>query len=147
MKEKCKIYLLQGNLFYSHIFKQNLINLGYRDVSSFNTIAECINHLDDMPDIIFYDYDVDFLDGEDVLKMIKKFYPEIYVLFSCAAEESGVVPKFLQHGAFDYFIKGQDEMRTVEELLINIIDVKKQLRRTNFRLFSKVKYMVCSRGK
>ena len=129
MKDKCKIHLLQGNLFYSHMFKQNLINLGYRDIACFNTIAECLNHLDDAPDIIVYDYDVDFIDGEDVLKMIKKFYPHIYLVFSCAPEESGVVPKFLRHGAFDYFIKGENEMNAVEEILFNIHDGRKQLKK------------------
>jgi response regulator of citrate/malate metabolism len=129
MKKQCKIYLLQGNLFYSYIFKQNLINLGYTDISCYNTIAECLNNIDRSPDIIFYDYDVDFLDGEEVLKMIKRFYPDIYLLFSCGPEDSPVISTFLKYGAFDFFIKGGGEMKKVESILTNIHHVKNDLQK------------------
>jgi DNA-binding NtrC family response regulator len=139
MKVKTKIYLLQGNLFYSYIFKQNLHNMGYTDITSFNTIAECLNHLDDTPDVIFYDYDVDFMNGEEVLKMIKRFYPDIYLLFSCSPDESKVVQTFLRNGAFDYFIKGENEMKSVEDILQNIFHVKKQLRKKRLLNFSNLR--------
>jgi DNA-binding NtrC family response regulator len=139
--------LLQGSLFYSYILKQNLINLGYTDVSSYNTMAECLNNLDGSPDIIFYDYDVDFLNGEEVLKMIKRFYPDIYLLFSCAPEDSPVVATFLKHGAFDFFIKGEDEMKQVESILTNIHRVKKALQRKSNATFLQHQFVELSPGR
>jgi hypothetical protein len=118
--KKIKLCLLQGNSFYSHVFKQNLHNLGYSDISLFKNASAMLENLNNPPDVIIYDFDVDCFGGEEIVKSLSRAFPNAYLLFGCFLEESYLIPKFLQCGATNSFIKDQHEMKSVENLLENI---------------------------
>lgn len=127
LMKKSKIYLLQGNFFYSHVFKENLHNLGYRDVSCFIKTSEMMKHLYNPPDIIIYDFDVDCFEGEKNLKSISVAFPKANILFSCFLSEKHLIPRFLKCGASDSFIKDQHEMKSVANMLEKICSEKIQV--------------------
>jgi DNA-binding NarL/FixJ family response regulator len=106
-----------------NIFQQHLINLGYTDISCFSTALECL-HTASAPDIIFYDYGINFLRGQDVLKKIKSAYPDACLVFGCGLEESDAITQSLNNGAYDYFIKGENEVKSIEAILKKIYTEK-----------------------
>lgn len=118
--KKSNIYLLQGNLFYSRVFKQHLHNLGYLDISIFQNASEMLENLNNPPDIIIYDFDVDCFQGEQIVKLLTETFPKACLLFSCSPTETYHIPKYIKAGAIDYFIKDQQEMKSVENILENI---------------------------
>lgn len=126
-KKAFKIYLLDDDLFYINIFQQHLLNLGYSDIESYINPMDCFDHLSPAPDIIFYDHGVDFLKGLEVLKRIKRFNPDIYIIFICGADEVDTVIQSLKYGAFDYFVKGENDHKNIATVLTKIIRVRELL--------------------
>lgn len=130
-KRDFKIYLLDDDMFYINIFQQQLSNLGYTDTRSFSNPMDCFNHLNPAPDIIFYDHGVDFVKGLEVLKKIKRLNPDIYLIFICSAEEVETVIQSLKYGAFDYFVKGENDIKNIEMVLTKIHRVRELLQKNN----------------
>ncbi len=126
-----KIYLLDDDLFHINIFQQHLSNLGYSDIESFSNPMDCFEHLNPAPDIIFYDHGVDFIKGLEVLKKIKKLNPDIYLIFICGADEVETVIQSLKYGAFDYFVKGENDSKNIEMVLTKIHRVRELLQKNN----------------
>ena len=57
-----------------------LKKLGYEDVSIFDNGQDCVNALNQNPFLILLDYQMDDLNGFDVLKKIKRYNPNTYVI-------------------------------------------------------------------
>jgi polysaccharide export outer membrane protein len=141
LKKDFKIYLLDDDIFYMNIFQQHLANIGYDDITKFTDPMACFDKLNPSPDIIFYDHGVDFLKGLEVLKMIKRHNPDIYLIFICGPDEVETVIQSLKFGAFDYFVKGDNDIRNIEMVLTKIHRVRELLQKNNvvrFRRFHSV---------
>jgi DNA-binding NtrC family response regulator len=82
-----------------------LANLGYTNVTTFDKSADCLHELTRQPQVIFLDYQMDNLNGIDILKKIKRFNPNIIVLFISAQDAIQVAVNSLKYGAFDYIVK------------------------------------------
>ena len=136
-KKDFKIYLLSDEPFYLHIFQQHLINLGYTDITAFNEANKCFDKLNPPPDIIFYNHGADFTIGLEVLKRIKRHNPDIYMIFTCGHDDVETVIQSLKHGAFDYFVKGEDDAKNIELVLNKIHRVRELLKKNNIVRFKK----------
>lgn len=137
LKKDYKIYLLDDDMFYINIFQQRLLNLGYTDISAFSDPAACFENLNPPPDIIFYDHGVDFLKGLEVLKKIKRHNPDIYLIFICGPDDVETVIQSLRHGAFDYFVKGENDAKNIDSVLTKIHRVRELLQKNNMVRFRK----------
>jgi len=74
------IFLVDDDVLCLNLYSQFLKQLGYTNVHLFDNGNDCLESLDEFkPDIIFLDYNMDDLNGIDVLKQIKKFNPAINV--------------------------------------------------------------------
>jgi DNA-binding NtrC family response regulator len=136
--EQFKIFVVDDDFFFQNLFRQHLENLGYKDVTLYSSGFDCLNHLYDKPDVIFLDYNMDNLSGYEVLKKIKRFNPDIYVVMVSAQEEIKPAIDALKHGAFDYIQKGNDELTKVRQVLVKIAEVKDLLERSRPTLLKKV---------
>ncbi len=137
LEKKDKIFLLDDNLFYLSIFQQHLVNLGYMDISTFVDPVSCFDKLNPPPDIIFYNLGLDFYAGLEVLKMIKRQNPDIYMIFTCGPGEVETVIQSLKYGAFDYFVRGDDDEKNIATVLKKINRVKELLQKNNIVRYKK----------
>lgn len=133
-----KIFVVDDDLYYLNLFEQYLTNLGCSNISTFECGTDCLNQLEEKPDVIFLDYQMDILTGYEVLKKIKRYDPNIYVVMISAQEEIKPVVDALKHGAFDYLQKGDNEPQKVREVLSRIMEVQDILKRTRPNLFKKL---------
>lgn len=122
-----KLFVVDDDPMIANMYEQHLYNLGYENVSLFDNGQDCINQLILEPQVIFLDYQMDYLNGLDVLKKIKRFNPDIYVVVISAQEEMEVAINSLKYGAFDYIIKGKSDLTKIEEVLTRIKEMKQQL--------------------
>jgi len=136
-KNNYKIYLLDDDIFYMHLFQQHLHNLGYRNITTFSDPLICLENLQTPPDIIFYSHGADFLQGLDVMKLIKRHNPDIYMIFICWADEVETVIQSLKYGAFDYFVKGENDSKNIEMVLTKIHRVRELLQKNTIARFTK----------
>ena len=136
--QNLKIFVVDDDLYYLSLFEQYLTNLGCADITTFERGTDCLNQLEEKPDVIFLDYQMDILTGYEVLKKIKRYDPNIYVVMISAQEEIKPVVDALKHGAFDYLQKGDNEPQKVREVLSRIMEVQDILTRTRPNLFKKL---------
>lgn len=129
-KRTFKIFLVDDDPFYLQLFQHILHNLGYHQITTFDSGYDCLNRLHEQPDVIFLDHNMDNLTGYEVLKKIKRFDPNLYVVMISAQEEIKTAVDALKHGAFDYIQKGKDEEVKIKEVLLKISEVKELLQRS-----------------
>ena len=119
-----KIFLVDDDLFSLSIYEQNLRSLGYKHISTFQSGTDCLDQLTQKPDVIFLDYYLDVLSGFDVLKKIKHFDRNIYVVMVSVQGDMQMALDSLRYGAFDYLIKGENEMERMKTALEKIAQIK-----------------------
>jgi len=122
-------FIVDDDLFCSTLLFQHLSLQGFTRLKVFNNGQACINHLTDEPQLIFLDYNMDNMDGLQVLKKIKRFNPDIFIIIVSAQKDLQVAVNALKYGAFDYIIKGNgdlERMSMILEKLNNVVKVMKQ---------------------
>ncbi len=120
-----KIFLVDDDVLCLNLYSQFLKQLGYTNVHLFDNGNDCLTGLDTLlPEIIFLDYNMDDLNGMDVLKQIKKFDPSITVLFISGQEDIEVAVNTIKHGALDYVVKSSlstEKMKKIMERIESIM--------------------------
>lgn len=100
-----RIFIIDDDPFWSNTLFKVLNNLGYENVYKFSCSLEAVNHLHLNPSLIFLDYQMDNLDGLEVLKRVKNFFPAIEVFFCTAHEDLEVAIQALEKGSYDFLLK------------------------------------------
>lgn len=117
-----KIFVVDDDIFHLHAVKQVLSDLGHPDVSIFSNGVDCMMEINQQPDIIFLDHNMDHYTGYEVLRRVKRFNPNIIVIMLSAQEEIKIAVDSLKHGAFDYISKGADLKSKIELAMKKIED-------------------------
>lgn len=127
MENRVKIFLVDDDLFSLNVCRQHIENLGYNDISLFLNGTICLNNLYQKPTIVFLDHNMDDLTGFEVLKKIKRYDPNIYVVILSAQESMKIAVDALKYGAFDYIIKGDDEVTKIKNVISRIESIQQEL--------------------
>ncbi|MFT5668976.1 MAG: DNA-binding NtrC family response regulator [Vicingaceae bacterium] len=133
-----KIFIVDDDQLTSNIYAQHLKNLGYMDVSIFDNGQDCLNALIEEPTVILLDHYMKNLTGMEVLQKVKRFDPNIYVVFISGQEDISTAVEALKFGAFDYIIKGQDDIKSIEKVMIKIKNVNEMLNQKEPSFFQKI---------
>ena len=117
------ICLVDDDVLCLNLYKQFLKQLGYTNIELFDNGLDCLESLEKLrPDVIFLDYNMEGLNGMDVLKKIKEFDKNIVVLFISGQEDIEVAINTMKHGAVDYLLKASlstEKLREVMERIEN----------------------------
>jgi DNA-binding NtrC family response regulator len=100
--------------------------------------VDCVNNLTLQPDVIFLDYSMELFNGLEVLKKIKRFNPDIYVVFLSGQENIETAVSSLKYGAFDYIVKGEGAQEKITNTLLKIDQVKKLVAKPQQGIFRKI---------
>lgn len=100
-----RIFIIDDDPFWSNTLFKLLNNLGYENVYKYSCSIEAVNHLHLNPSLIFLDYQMENLDGLEVLQRVKEYFPAIGVIFCTAHEDLGVAIQALEKGSEDYLLK------------------------------------------
>lgn len=122
-----KIYALDENPFCLTLYEQLLRNMGNTDITCFEDKDHCLHALAHNPEIIFLDHNPEVMNGIEILKIIKRFNPDIYVVILSSHEDEYVKKTSLEQGAFHYIIKGENDMQEINMVMEKILYVKKML--------------------
>lgn len=130
MKDKDALFIsiIDEDPFCRTLYQQHLHNLGYKNVELYRDGQECLDGLPklsntDIPDIIFLDYCLEKNNGLEVLKKIKRFNPDIYLVFLTVEVDRQIAADALKLGAFDYIIKGENDFGKISQVLRKILAV------------------------
>ncbi|MRX41673.1 response regulator [Flavobacterium sp. LC2016-23] len=126
-----KFFIVDDDIFCANVYNQYLVNMNYTDITHYTNGTDCISNLHQNPDIIFLDHNMEDISGFEVLKKIKRYNPNIYVVMISGQENIKTAVDALKYGAFDYVIKGNDVHEKMGLIISKIIVVKEQLKKTN----------------
>lgn len=121
-----RIFLVDDDLTYRNNCAHYLKTLGYTDLTEFTDGQQCINNLKQAPDVILLDHEMLPMNGIDILRKIKRFDQNIFVIY--LSGNLDVAINALKYGAFDYVIKGSvNERARVAEVIRKILDARSHI--------------------
>lgn len=115
-----KVFLVDNDLITLNKYRQGLENIGYKDIHLFLNGMICINNLHLKPYIIFLNHPIDESSGFDVLKKIKQHHTNIFVVIMSNQEDVNLAVDALRNGAFDYIVKGDNEVSKMSHVIERI---------------------------
>ena len=118
-----RIFIVDDDRSSLALYQQHLCNMGFTNVFSFENGNACLNAVTQQPGVVFLDQKMKMPNAVDVLRKIKCFDPNIYVVFISSWEEVQAAVDSLKFGAFDYIIKGKTQLSQVELVLNRISKV------------------------
>ena len=136
-----KIFIVDDDIFCLTLYEQFLRNLGYTNITSFTAGDDCLQQIKEQPSLIFMDYNMEGMNGIEVLKKIKAFDSHIMVYIISGQEISLVAKEALQYGALDYVIKSSlspEKMNAIMKRVEQYYDPSRQ-KEVKKSFFEKVK--------
>ncbi len=120
MKEAPKIFIVEDDKWYSELLEYVIKLNPEHEIEIFSTGKECLDNLFKKPDIITLDYNLQDMNGEEVLKLVKEFDPEIQVIIISGQKDLKTAVSLLKQGAFDYIIKDEEAKERIWNTIKNI---------------------------
>ncbi len=123
------IFIVDDNQLARKAYQQYLTRLGCEKLRMFDNGQDCINNLVETPDLVLIDYCMEPLNGLDVLKKIRRFNPDVYLVMISGQTDLQVAINAMKYGAFDYIIKGDTENEQVATVLHKMLHVMNIVKR------------------
>ncbi|SFM96494.1 Response regulator receiver domain-containing protein [Chitinophaga sp. YR627] len=147
-KFESKIYIVDDDPFCLATYDKHLRAQGYEHVHCFLSGADFLAELEGQPDVVLLDHDLGDMTGLEVLKEIKRFNTNIFVIFASSRQQPEIATESLKNGAFDYIIKDDSVLEhitgTLDKLFIVSDYLKKKKINNRFFLFSGLVLASCS---
>lgn len=123
-----RIFSVDDDPFHLSMMEELLKAEGYTALHRFSNGLEALDEMWRKPDVVFLDHCMDAYSGYEVLKKMKRFDPNVFVVIVSAQEEVKVAVATLKHGAFDYICKDAALGDSVRAVLGSIAKVKALLK-------------------
>lgn len=126
MENSFKIFVVEDDPLYGSLLEYHLtLNPDYL-VEKFETAESLFKNIHKQPNVITLDYSLPDANGEEVLKRIKREYPDIPVIMISGQEDVATAVGIFKLGVYDYILK---DLNTKEHLWNTILKI-----RENFEL-------------
>lgn len=118
-KPEYRIFIVEDNELYAKVLKKQLENEHF-EAHVFYTGGDCLSNLDRQPDLILLDYTLPDMNGDAVLKLIKKQKPDVHVIIISGQNDINTAIELLKNGAYDYLTKGPDTREKLSRTIHNL---------------------------
>ncbi len=120
-----KIFVVEDDDWYCEFISYNIQLDGDHEIHKFHNGSDCLKSLKEQPDLITLDYQLPDKSGEEILKIIKDFNPNIEVIIISEQEKIETAVELLKLGAYDYIVKSKE----IRDRLLSVLrNVKKQIK-------------------
>src|SRR4051812_45296468 len=109
-----KIFVVDDDQFLGTLYKTSLEKFENVKVTHFTSPLECLNNLQQNPDIITIDYLMPEMNGIELMMKIKNYNDGIQCIMLSGQEELDVVIDTYKKGANDYIIKNESAIVNIE---------------------------------
>ena len=127
MKESSLIFIVEDDQFYADVLKSYLETKGYSNIEVYNSGEDAIQNLYKYPSLILLDYNLDDMEGKEVLLETVAFDPNIPVIFLSGQNSIQKAIGTLKVGAYDYIAKNDDSFEKLSRLIISINKAQEKL--------------------
>lgn len=119
------IFIVEDNPVYNKLVVNYLQSKRFNRIESFFSGEECLKRITEKPDIIIQDYLLEGIDGIEVLKQVKRTYPDTEFIFLSGQDSVDVAVNTLKMGAYDYIVKDQMALKKLVDKISKIVHVQK----------------------
>ena len=104
-KNQAKVLIVDDEPDITHLFENFLSDLGY-DISTATEPEEAIELFEELDfDVAVLDINMPRISGLKLLEQFKQTNPQLIVIMVSAIQDTDIVVKCIQHGAYDYLAK------------------------------------------
>lgn len=132
------IFVVDDDEMITKLMSRSLTKLGYEDVRTFDNGTDCVNALNEEPFLVLLDYEMEGLNGFDVLRKIKRYNPNTYVIMLSSQDDVSNAVDTLKFGAFDYIVKGESDIAQLKLNLDRIFKLEEKILAPRRSLFSQI---------
>ncbi len=119
-KESFKIFIVEDDQWYGEVIEYHLSLNPDLSIKRFDNGEDFLKALDEQPDLVTLDYTLPDISGEDVLKRVKEFDPELPVVIISGQNDIATAIKLLKEGAYDYITKDDETKDRIWNIIRNI---------------------------
>ncbi len=112
-----KIFIVDDDPFWTGMLYEMLTGLGHHNVVTLTSGHDLINNMYQNPCLIFLDYQMENMDGLEVLKKVKENNSDLGVIFCTSVEDLNVAVDAMEYGSFDYLLKKNATRKGLATLL------------------------------
>ena len=114
------IFVVEDDNFFLEVVTDDLSENESYAVKGFSTAEECLESLNENPDVIVLDFyldkeNPDAMNGMEALEKINASHPEIKVIMLSGQDSLETAGTLLDKGAFDYVIKDSDAIKILQK--------------------------------
>jgi DNA-binding NtrC family response regulator len=117
INQTANTFIVDDDPFWTSMLSQVLTDLGFTSIQTFSNGKDCLDNLDQQPNYVFLDYNMEDMDGIEVLQQLKKNLPDVGVVFCTAQEDLRVAVSAIQYGSFEYLLKTNVSKKEVGMIL------------------------------
>jgi len=115
-----KIFIVDDDPVVTAMLSKILRDIGFLDISVFSDGESCLTQLDQKPDIIFLDYQMEKMNGLEVLQELKKITAKSAVVFTTALEDLSIAMQSIAQGSVEFLLKRNITKKEVQKILDEI---------------------------
>ena len=127
-----KIYIVDDDLFYAGVIADFLESKGYPRPKTFSTGEYFLDNLYTLPQIVILDINLPNINGVSILRRIKSFDPDIYVVMLSGQNDVVTAVNSLKYGAFDYMIKDEAAFKNLLDIIRKIEQINSLRKKSYF---------------
>ena len=120
IKTESRIFLVDDDPFWTAMLYKMLVDQGYQNICSFSNGVDFLKSLHLNPDIIFLDYQMEDMDGMEVLIRTKSENPDIKIVFCTGYEDLNIAVHAIEFGSSEYLLKNNANPKTLGAILESI---------------------------
>lgn len=124
-RKNIKVFVVDDSPMCRFLYKRHLVNLGFSNIYLFESGEQCLNNIHIMPDIVLLDFDAPPRNGLEVLKEIKRSYPQIHLLMISSQQDINVVIEAIRFGVSGYIMKDDNQLEMMSYATEKILNEKK----------------------
>jgi len=138
------VFVVEDNRIFNRVVSEHIKKEGYTNIQSVFSGEECMEQIKKgtIPDIVIQDYNLDGMNGIDVLKLVKKQSPETEFIFLTSSENMDVAVNTIKFGAYDYIVKDQMALEKLSYKLKGILRIRGLKKRNKQIQILKVAFLV-----
>lgn len=127
---KIKLFLVDDDAVYLKSLEIDFLDSADFVIETYSTGELCLANLDNGPDVIILDYQLDGIDptamnGIDTLDRIKAIDPDIPVIMLSSQDKIDVAISCMHHRAFDYVVKSETAFVRLQKIITTIFQYRK----------------------
>jgi two-component system OmpR family response regulator len=127
---KIKLFLVDDDAVFLKSMEIQFLQHGDFDIETFATGELCVKSLENKPDLIILDYQLDGIEkgamnGMETLDKIKTFSEEIPVVMLSSQDKIEVAINCMHHKAFDYVVKSETAFTRLKKIITTALHYQK----------------------